>query len=169
MQGETLAQLECSVRVDIFGKECLHQKKLLYFYSGKVRITPLALIDDVASISRCGIESVKMNSYLNAKTNLKRLQYGEDSVINFMLVGKIKLVQNYILTHGKLKLLIKSTQIQKMKKVMESQLIFLKKRNIKVILLPQMIRIEKNIQARARNHKANLIHAPGHVFWPFLL
>ena len=78
MQGETLAQLECSVCVDIFGKECLHQKKLLYFYSGKVRITQLALIDDVASISRCGIESLKMNPYLNPKTNLKRVQYGED-------------------------------------------------------------------------------------------
>ena len=78
MQGETLAPLECSVQVDTFGKECLQQNKLLYFYRGKVGIPPLALMDDVASISRCGIESVKMNSYLNAKTNLKRLQYGED-------------------------------------------------------------------------------------------
>ena len=78
MQGETLAPLECSVKVDTFGKECLEQNKLLYSYKGKVGIPPLALIDDVASISRCGIESLKMNSFLNARTNLKRLQYGED-------------------------------------------------------------------------------------------
>ena len=29
-------------------------------------------------VSRCGIESVEMNAYLNQKTNIKRLQYGPD-------------------------------------------------------------------------------------------
>ena len=78
MHGETLAPLECSVQVDTFGKECLEENKLLYSYRGKVGIPPLALIDDVASITTSGVESLKMNSFLNAKTNLKRLQYGED-------------------------------------------------------------------------------------------
>ena len=76
MQGETFGPLCCSVQVDTFGKECLREGKLLYSYKGEVGIPPLAMVDDLVCISQCGINSVKMNAFLNAKTNLKKLQFG---------------------------------------------------------------------------------------------
>ena len=36
------------------------------------------MIDDVVAKTDSGLDSVKMNSYLNTKTNLKKLQYGVD-------------------------------------------------------------------------------------------
>ena len=36
------------------------------------------MIDDLLSISKCGKDSVLLNAFLNVKTNLKKLQYGED-------------------------------------------------------------------------------------------
>ena len=58
------------------GKECLERGKYLYKYRGEVDIPPLAMIDDIAAISNCGLDSVMVNSYLNSKTNLKKLQFG---------------------------------------------------------------------------------------------
>ena len=34
------------------------------------------MVDDLVCISLCGVNSVKMNAYVNAKTNLKKLQFG---------------------------------------------------------------------------------------------
>ena len=76
LQGETLGPLECSVTIDTFGKECIAEEKHLYVYKGEVGIPPLAMVDDVACPALCGIESVTVNAYLNAKTNAKKLQYG---------------------------------------------------------------------------------------------
>ena len=76
MQGETLGPIECSVTIDTFGKECLEQQKYLYSYKGLVGIPPLAMVDDLACISTCGLETVQMNGYINAKTNIKKLQFG---------------------------------------------------------------------------------------------
>ena len=52
------------------------REKLPYIYKGKVGVPPLAMVDDLVCISKCGIESVKMNSYINSKSNLKKLQFG---------------------------------------------------------------------------------------------
>ena len=76
MQGETFGPLCCSVQVDSFGKECLKEGKLLYWYKERVGVPPLAMIDDLVCISKCGINSVKMNSFINSKSNLKKLQFG---------------------------------------------------------------------------------------------
>ena len=76
MQGETFGPLCCSVQVDSFGKECLVKNKLLYQYKGAVGVPPLAMVDDMVCISKCGIQSVSMNAFINAKTNLKKLQFG---------------------------------------------------------------------------------------------
>ena len=77
MQGEVFGPLECSVSVDTFGKECLSKDIYLYSYKG-VKIPPLAMIDDLLCISTCGLETVKLNAYINAKTKLKKLQFGPD-------------------------------------------------------------------------------------------
>ena len=76
MQGETFGPLCCSVQVDSFGKECLQKGNLLYQYKGEVGLPPLAMVDDLVCISECGINSVLMNSYINTKTNIKKLQFG---------------------------------------------------------------------------------------------
>ena len=77
MQGENLAPLECSVQVDSFGKECLTNKKNLYLYRSNVEIPPLSMVDDLLCISECGNKSIKMNAFINTKTNIKKLQFGE--------------------------------------------------------------------------------------------
>ena len=65
-----------AVQVDTFGRECLQEKKLLYFYKGEVEVPPLAMVDDLVCISTCGLDSVKMNAFINSKTNLIKLQFG---------------------------------------------------------------------------------------------
>ena len=62
MQGETMAPLECSVQVDTFGKECIDQGKMLYYYKEQVGIPPLSMVDDLLAINKCGVDSVKMNA-----------------------------------------------------------------------------------------------------------
>ena len=76
MQGETFGPLCCSVQVDTFGKECCEKKKLLYYYKGEVGVPPLAMVDDLVCVSTCGVNSVKMNAFINTKTNIKKLQFG---------------------------------------------------------------------------------------------
>ena len=36
------------------------------------------MVDDLACVSTCGLDTVKMNAYINAKTSLKKLQFGPD-------------------------------------------------------------------------------------------
>ena len=87
LQGEVFGPLQCSVQVDSFGKECLLENKHLYYYRGKVGVSPLAMVDDLLEVSNCGIETVKTNGFLNAKTNVKKLQFGGDKC-HKMHVGK---------------------------------------------------------------------------------
>ena len=78
MQGEVTGSGQCSNMIDTFGKECLKEDKLLYKYKDDLGVPPLAMVDDVLAISRCGVESIEMNAYLNQKTNIKRLQFGPE-------------------------------------------------------------------------------------------
>ena len=36
------------------------------------------MVDDLLLISQCGKDSVMINAFVNAKTNMKKLQFGED-------------------------------------------------------------------------------------------
>ena len=49
--------------------------------------TPLAMVDDLACVSTCGLYTVKTNAFINAKTSLKKLQFGPDKC-HKMHVGK---------------------------------------------------------------------------------
>ena len=71
MQGDVFGPLQCSVQVDTFGKECLEEQKYLYPYKGLVGVPPLGMVDDILCVSECGINSVILNSYIRAKTNIK--------------------------------------------------------------------------------------------------
>ena len=76
MQGEVTGPGQCSNMVDTFGKECLKESKLLYTYKDEVGVPPLGMVDDVLSVSKCGVEAVEMNAFLNQKTRIKKLQFG---------------------------------------------------------------------------------------------
>ena len=85
MQGEVFGPLCCSVQVDTFGKECVHKRKYLYEYKDEVGIPPLAMVDDLALMSKCGLDSVLINGYINQQTNIKKLQFGLDSATKYIL------------------------------------------------------------------------------------
>lgn len=77
MQGTVLTPIKCSVQIDTLGKELLAEDgDKLYKYKGYVRIPPLALIDDVLTISECGINSIFMNAAVQSKVDNKRLELG---------------------------------------------------------------------------------------------
>ena len=78
MQGENLAPLECSVQIDTFGKECCTEKKYLFYYRNSIPVPPLSMVDDLLCISTCGVNSVLMNSFINSKSSIKKLQFGVD-------------------------------------------------------------------------------------------
>ena len=44
LQGENL---ECSVQVDTFGKECLDEKKYLFYYRESIPVPPLSMVNNL--------------------------------------------------------------------------------------------------------------------------
>jgi hypothetical protein len=87
MQGDVLVPLISSLQVDTIGKECLEEGKHLYFFKNKVPIPPLGLVDDLFTISTCGVNTTKMNQFINTKTALKRLHFGTAKCVK-LHVGK---------------------------------------------------------------------------------
>ena len=81
MQGDVLAPLISSLQVDTIGKECLEEEKHLFHYKDLVPIPPLGLVDDLFTISKCGLETEKLNRFINNKTALKRLQFGTSKCV----------------------------------------------------------------------------------------
>ena len=87
LQGDVFGPIQCSMSVDTFGKECLAEGKHLYSYKGEVDVPPLAMVDDLLIVTECGFKSAMANSFINCKTNLKKLQFGIDKC-HKMHVGK---------------------------------------------------------------------------------
>ena len=79
MQGDIWGPSLCATTIDSIGKECLQEKKYLYKYRGHIDIPPLSMMDDLCSISTCGIETLKSNSYINYKISSKKLQCGANN------------------------------------------------------------------------------------------
>ena len=76
IQGDVFGPILCSKQVDTIGQECLDDNKYTYMYKGMVEIPPLGMVDDLICVSECGFQSAMMNSYINFKTNSKKLQFG---------------------------------------------------------------------------------------------
>ena len=74
-QGGTWGPSLCSNSVDTLGKKCRDRGKMHYPYKNTVRILPLAMVDDLIGISKCGIDSVELNSFLNSQIELKKLRF----------------------------------------------------------------------------------------------
>ena len=78
IQGDVLGPMFCGKTLDGIGKECLEYNKYLYEYKGMVRIPPLIMLDDLITISECGLNTAMVNSYVRFQTLSKKLQFGNN-------------------------------------------------------------------------------------------
>ena len=77
-QGGTWGPLLCSNSIDKVGRNLLTDQTTgsdCYMYRNCVKILPLAMVDDLLVVSRCGIESLSLNVYVNTKIELKKLNF----------------------------------------------------------------------------------------------
>ena len=86
-QGDLWGSVQCGVMVDGFGKDSLAAELEPYKYKGKVPVPLLGMVDDILSITESGYKTRRMNAFLNAKTAVKRLQFGPDKC-HIMHVGR---------------------------------------------------------------------------------
>ena len=74
-QGGGWGPTECSVSIDKIGRDYSVQRDSLYSYKNKVKILPLAMVDDILAITSCGLESIMMNTYINTQIEMKKLRF----------------------------------------------------------------------------------------------
>ena len=77
MQGSVMGPIKAAVQIDTVGKECIQNRENLLQYKKTVDIPPLSFIDDILAFSKCGQNSIKLNCFLNAKIQSKRLWFSE--------------------------------------------------------------------------------------------
>ena len=71
IQGDVFGPMLCSKQVDMFGKECLEDRKYTYSYKEEVEIPPLSMVDDVLCISECGFKTAMVNSYMQCQNSFQ--------------------------------------------------------------------------------------------------
>ena len=87
MQGDVLSPLVSSNMVDQHIGRKAFETGNIYIYKNKVKIPPLAMVDDTLGISECGVKTTVMNQFLNTRTNLMSLQFGHEKCVK-MHIGK---------------------------------------------------------------------------------
>ena len=90
LQGTVFAPLKCSIQVETLEKDCSQKDgaKVLYNYKNCVKIPPLSMVDDILTVSKCGLQSIEMNSILNAKIESKKLRMSEDKCFHIHISKK---------------------------------------------------------------------------------
>ena len=102
-QGGTWGPILCSNSIDKVGK-IADEKGLIYKYKDIVKITPLAMIDDLLAVSRCGIESIEINLTINTIIELKKLEFhrpDKKGKCHYMHVGKPNQICPGMKVHGR--------------------------------------------------------------------
>jgi hypothetical protein len=74
-QGGTWGPCLCSNSVDTLGKKIRDRGISTYLYKNTVRVLPMAMVDDINAISRCGLDSVSLNTFVNTQIELKKLRF----------------------------------------------------------------------------------------------
>ena len=87
MQGTVMGPIKASVQLDTLGRDCYERQEGLYIYKECVAVPPLMMIDDLASFSLCGTNSIISNAIINAKIACKKLEFGSSKCFN-MHIGK---------------------------------------------------------------------------------
>ena len=80
-QGSVPGRIKCAVSVDTLSRDCLSdsgEQCVVYKYKDAIEIPPLGMMDDVLSVSKCGIKSIEMNAFINAKIEGKKLRLNEE-------------------------------------------------------------------------------------------
>ena len=75
MQGSVLGPIRCGAHIDTIGKRSINAELDMYVYKGTVTIPPLEMIDDIATITKCGLPSLQMNNYINRQVEMKKLRF----------------------------------------------------------------------------------------------
>ena len=89
-QGTVLGPIKCSNQMDSIPRECLRDNVEMFRYRNAVSIPPLGMIDDLAAIAKCGPESVILNSVINAKINMKRLEFNQSKCVQLHICKEDK-------------------------------------------------------------------------------
>ena len=74
-QGGGWGPMECSNSVDTLGKRCRDRGIHSYLYKDMVRVLPLAMVDDVLGIAKCGNKSIELNTFINTHMEMKKLKF----------------------------------------------------------------------------------------------
>ena len=103
-QGGTWGPMMCSNSIDKVGK-FFKEDDQYFLYKNLVRVIPLACVDDLLSVSKCGFESVKMNCSMNTLIELKKLEFhiqetGKKSKCHKLHVGKPNKMCPKMKVHG---------------------------------------------------------------------
>ena len=53
----------------------------MYIHKNNVAVFSLTMVADAIGVSKCGSDSVELNAFMNAKTNCKKLKYGEKQCV----------------------------------------------------------------------------------------
>ena len=97
-QGSVIGPTCAAVQVDLIGKVSMNDNEVIknnnmedknnkiainsnnhqYIYKGEVGIPPLSMIDDVANVAECGLESLMDNAYIVAKFEQLKLELNQD-------------------------------------------------------------------------------------------
>ena len=87
MQGTVPGPIKACVQVDTIGRDCYSYSEGLFLYKECVLVPPISMCDDIASISKCGIDAIKTNAIINSKIESKKLKFGPTKCYNIH-VGK---------------------------------------------------------------------------------
>jgi hypothetical protein len=91
-QGGTWGPMLCSNSIDTVGK-ISEESGHYYIYKKIARIIPLAMVDDLLAVRKCGFESTETNITINTVIEMKKLQFhipeaNKKSKCHYMHVGK---------------------------------------------------------------------------------
>ena len=101
-QGSVFGPLKCSVQIDTIGRDCIIEDECLYKYKNAVRIPPLAMIDDILAVSKCGVESIEVNALINMKIEAKKLRLSEAKCIHIHVGNSCDNCDNNLKVHEKI-------------------------------------------------------------------
>ena len=76
MQGTVWGSLMCTVTMDKLANQIYNSDNLLYKYNEEVSVPPLEMVDDILTVSKCGVTAITMNTEVNSFIELKKLELG---------------------------------------------------------------------------------------------
>ena len=74
MQGSVFGPIKSTIQIDTLGRDCQSNNQGMFKYKNVLDITPLAFIDDCLGFSKCGADSVELNSIINTKIDSKKMR-----------------------------------------------------------------------------------------------